>query len=151
MNITVNLSSLAETKPHEYLLRFAFGGLITALVGVITTMFGPVIGGLFLAFPSIFPATVTLVERHEARKKEQHGMTGLKLARCAAAADAAGAAIGSVGLSIFGLIVWLYVDNHNAWPVLGIATVAWFLCATTLWFVRRRFRVSKVRGARQKA
>ena len=94
MNITVSLAGLSETKPHEYLLRFVFGGLVTALVGVITTAFGPVIGGLFLAFPSIFPATVSLVERHEARKKEEHGMTGLRLARCAAAADAAGAAMG---------------------------------------------------------
>ena len=143
MNITVNLTGLAETKPHEYVLRFVFGGLVTALVGIITTKFGPVIGGLFLAFPSIFPATVTLVERHEARKKEQHGMIGARLARCAAAADAAGAAIGSFGLSIFGLIVWLYAVDHNAWLVLGAATAAWFLFATTLWFVRRRLRLGR--------
>src|SRR6185436_15150759 len=85
MKITVSLASLAENKPHEYVLRFVFGGLITALVGMITPAFGPVIGGLFLAFPSIFPASVTLVERHEAKKKEEHGLTGLQLARCAAA------------------------------------------------------------------
>ena len=143
MSITVNFASLTETKPHEYLLRFAFGGLVTAVVGVITSAFGPVIGGLFLAFPSIFPATVTLVERHEARKKEQHGMAGAQQARCAAAADAAGAAIGSFGLSAFGLIVWLYADDHNPWFVLGAATVAWFFVATTLWFLRKKVRVGK--------
>jgi hypothetical protein len=140
MKITVSLASLAETKPHEYLLRFVLGGLITAVVGLVTTALGPVIGGLFLAFPSIFPATVTLVERHEARKKEEHGVAGLQRARCAAAADAVGAAIGSFGLSLFGLIVWLYVNDQNAWLVLGGATAAWFLFATTLWFVHKRFR-----------
>lgn len=140
MKLTVTSAGLGEIKPHEYLIRFLFGGLITALVGVITTTFGPVIGGLFLAFPSIFPATVTLVERHEARKKEQHGTAGGRLARQAAAADAAGAAIGSFGLSIFGAIVWLYAGDHNAWLVLGAATAAWFLSATLLWLGRKKLR-----------
>jgi hypothetical protein len=140
MNVTVNFDGLRDTKPHEYVIRFVFGGLVTALVGVLTTTFGPVIGGLFLAFPSIFPATVTLVERHEARKRQQHGLAGKQLARGAAAADAAGAAIGSFGLSAFGLIVWAYADDDNAWLVLGIATAVWFVFATALWFVRKRLR-----------
>jgi hypothetical protein len=140
MKITLSLASLTQNKPHEYVLRFVFGGLITALVGMITTAFGPVIGGLFLAFPSIFPASVTLIERHEAKKKEEHGLAGLQLARCAAAADAAGAAIGSLGLSLFGLIVWLYAADHSAWLVLGAATAGWYLVATTLWFVHKKFR-----------
>ena len=38
---------------------FFFGGLITAVAGVIAQRFGPIIGGLFLAFPAIFPASAT--------------------------------------------------------------------------------------------
>jgi hypothetical protein len=32
---------------------------------------GPATGGLFLAFPAIFPANATLVKRHEQRKKKR--------------------------------------------------------------------------------
>ena len=96
MNISVSLSGLAQTKPLEFALRFVFGGIVTALAGLIATEFGPVIGGLFLAFPSIFPATATLIEKHEAKKKKQEGIQGRYLAKCAAGADAGA---GSEGLS----------------------------------------------------
>lgn len=138
MNITISFASLAENKPHEYLLRFVFGGLITAFAGWIATRFGPVVGGLFLAFPSIFPATVTLIERHEARRKEEHGMAAKQLARRAAGVDAAGTAIGSFGLAMFGLIVWQYAADYEAWIVLGGATLVWFLVASSLWVGLKR-------------
>ena len=137
MNITISFASLAENQPHEYLLRFVFGGLITALAGWIAIRFGPVVGGLFLAFPSIFPATVTLIERHEARKKAEQGIAGQQLARYAAGADAAGAAIGSFGLASFGVIVWQYAADAEAWIVLPAATLGWFLIASMLWGVRK--------------
>ena len=35
---------------------------------------GPGIGGLFLAFPAIFPASATLVEKHEKQKKNRAGI-----------------------------------------------------------------------------
>jgi len=60
MRITVNVSTLGQTKWYEYAVRFLFGGLITALAGIIAKKFGPVFGGLFLAFPAIFPARVRL-------------------------------------------------------------------------------------------
>ena len=53
-----------ETSWHEYLVRFALGGAMTVVAGLIAAGFGPVLGGLFLAFPAIFPASVTLVEKH---------------------------------------------------------------------------------------
>jgi hypothetical protein len=139
MNITIGFTSLTENRPHEYVLRFVFGGLITALAGWIATRFGPVIGGLFLAFPSIFPATVTLIERHEARKKAELGMAGEQQARCAAGADAAGAAIGSLGLAMYGLIVWQYASDYEGWIVLSAATLVWFLVACAIWVLRKKF------------
>jgi hypothetical protein len=36
-------------------------GAITAAAGLIAGLYGPTIGGLFLAFPSILPASLTLV------------------------------------------------------------------------------------------
>ena len=139
MNISVSLSGLARTKPLEFALRFVFGGIVTALAGLIATQFGPVVGGIFLAFPSIFPATATLIEKHEAKKKKQEGMHGRYLAKCAAGADAAGAAMGTVGLLAFGMLVWQLSESVAPWMVLTTATIAWFAVAMTVWMIRKKF------------
>ncbi len=133
MHIRVSLSGLAESSAYELLIRFVLGGFVAALAGVITTECGPLVGGLFLAFPTVFPAAVTLVERHETRRKQLRGRKGARLGRRAAGADAYGAAIGSVGLFVFGLIVWQYVSDYTPWIVLSLATLAWFIVSTILW------------------
>jgi hypothetical protein len=96
MNVTISTDTLRESTWNEYATRFLFGGLTTVLAGVIATTFGPVVGGLFLAFPAIFPASATLVEKHEAEKKEKHGLKGQKRGRDSAGAEAAGAVMGSM-------------------------------------------------------
>ncbi|MGF7178974.1 hypothetical protein HDF11_000454 [Tunturiibacter psychrotolerans] len=48
--IRVDLSSLRETKPHEYAMRFLFGGICTVLAGLIAKRFGPAVGGFFWHF-----------------------------------------------------------------------------------------------------
>ena len=55
MIIRIN-PSLKNTKGYEYALRFVLGGLATVFTGLIASFFGPVAGGLFLAFPAIFCA-----------------------------------------------------------------------------------------------
>src|SRR5712671_5535227 len=70
------------------------------LAGIIANKFGPSIGGLFLAFPAIFPASATLIEKYEKQKKEKEGLRGTQRGRQAASVDAAGAAMGSIGLSV---------------------------------------------------
>jgi hypothetical protein len=62
MKISLDLSALGKTKWYEYALRFAFGGSITVAAGLVAKKWGPGVGGLFLAFPAIFPASATLVE-----------------------------------------------------------------------------------------
>jgi uncharacterized protein DUF3147 len=74
MQISLDLSALGKTKWYEYALRFAFGGAITVAAGLIANKWGPGVGGLFLAFPAIFPASATLVEKHEKQEKQQHGL-----------------------------------------------------------------------------
>ena len=44
--ISVRLSSVKETKAHEYLLRFVFGGAATVLAGLVARYFGAGPGGL---------------------------------------------------------------------------------------------------------
>ena len=138
MNISVSLSGLAQTKPLEFALRFVFGGIVTALAGLIAAQFGPVVGGIFLAFPSIFPATATLIEKHEAKKKKREGMHGRYLAKCAAGADAAGAAMGTIGLLAFGMLVWQLSESIAPWMMLTTATIAWFTVAMTVWIIRKK-------------
>jgi hypothetical protein len=96
--VKIDSSTVRETRWYEYVLRFLFGGLITGGAGIIAERFGPIIGGLFLAFPAIFPASATLIEKHEIEKKEANGLSGRQRGREAAALEAIGSALGSLGL-----------------------------------------------------
>jgi hypothetical protein len=73
MTISVNVRALRRTRWYEYVIRFFFGGLATMAAGLIAQRYGPAIGGVFLAFPGILPASATLVEKHETRKKKRAG------------------------------------------------------------------------------
>src|SRR5258705_1338117 len=99
--VHLDFSVLRRTKWHEYALRFLFGGLITAAAGIIAKKLGPEIGGLFLAFPAIFPASATLIENHEKEKKARRRLNGTKRAAQAVSVAAAGASIGTIRLAPF--------------------------------------------------
>jgi len=139
MQIAVDLSALKRTTWREYGVRFVVGGSITAIAGLIAKEFGASVGGLFLAFPAIFPASATLIEKHEKEKKEENGLEGIDRGKEAASADAAGSAMGSIGLLIFAILVWQFVPSHNSWLVLVGATLAWFVVSLLLWRLRKRF------------
>src|ERR1700727_1972698 len=119
MIIKVDLSALAKTKWHEYAVRFVFGGDITVVAGVIAKIYGPVVGGLFLACPAIFPASATLIEKHERQRKERLGLNGVVRGRQAASVDGAGSAMGSLGLLVFAVITLTLIERKNIWLVLG--------------------------------
>src|SRR5437867_3463504 len=133
MNVTVDLSALGETKWYEYAVRFVFGGIVTVLAGLIAKNFGAIVGGLFLAFPAIFPASATLIEKHEKQEKEEKGLQGTQRGREAASVDAAGSAIGSIGLFVFALLVWRFLPAHSAEMVLTAATAAWLAVSVMIW------------------
>src|SRR6202162_1041920 len=101
MTIKIASSGLKETRWHEYAVRFVAGGIITVIAGLIARKWGPGIGGLFLAFPAIFPASATLIEKHERKRKQNKGLHGEERGTDAAAIDALGSARGSVGLVAF--------------------------------------------------
>jgi Protein of unknown function (DUF3147) len=119
-------------------VRFVVGGLITAAAGIIAKDFGPVIGGLFLAFPAIFPAGATLIEKHETEKREKEGLQGTQRATEAVSADAAGAVMGSIGLFVFALLVWRFIPSQKPWLVLTFATLAWLTVSVLIWLIRTR-------------
>jgi Protein of unknown function (DUF3147) len=138
MQIKVDPSVIGQTRWSEYAIRFLFGGLITAVAGIIAKDFGPGIGGLFLAFPAIFPASATLIEKHETQKKEEKGLRGTRRGREAASVDAAGSAMGSVGLLVFALIVWQFAPSYSTSIMLMGATVAWLTVSVLIWYVRKQ-------------
>ena len=136
MIVQLNLSALRETRWYEYLIRFALGGAMTVIAGLIADRFGPIVGGLFLAFPAIFPASATLIEKHVRQRKEKVGLSGARRGREAAALDAAGATLGSFGLAAFALIIWLLIERAPA-SALALATAAWLAVAVLAWILRR--------------
>jgi len=138
MQIKVDPSVIGQTRWCEYVVRFLFGGLITVVAGIIAKKYGPGIGGLFLAFPAIFPASATLIEKHEKQKKEEKGLQGTRRGREAASVDAAGSVMGSIGLSVFALLVWQFLPHQSIWTVLTGATVAWLTVSVLIWYVRKR-------------
>jgi hypothetical protein len=133
MSISIDTSSLKEIRPHEYVLRFIFGGLVTLLTGLIAQRFGPSIAGLFLAFPAIFPATATLIEKHEKQRKQQIGLDGTNRGRSAVAVDAAGTALGTLGLLLFALFLWKFLPTHSATLILTAAALIWIATAIAFW------------------
>ncbi len=140
MTIKVDPSGLKETKSHEYALRFVAGGIVTVFAGIIGRKWGPGIGGLFLAFPAIFPASATLIEKHQRQRKQKEGLHGEERGTDAAAIDALGAAMGSVGLVAFAGICWRLIPKYPAPLALGGATVAWLLVSFSIWIIRQRRR-----------
>jgi Protein of unknown function (DUF3147) len=138
MIVRLKLSALRETHWYEYSIRFGLGGIITVTAGLIASRFGPIVGGLFLAFPAIFPASATLVEKHVRKRKEQDGLAGARRGKEAAALDAAGATLGSLGLVAFGLITWTMIERLP-FLALPLAAVAWLAVAVFAWMLRRRF------------
>lgn len=121
----------------EYVLRFVFGGAITVVAGVIAGAYGPVVGGLFLAFPAILPASVTLVQKHDG----QH----------LAGVDSLGAAFGGAGLLAFGAIVWVLALHVAPGLVLAAATMAWLIVALVVWLALHRFVESDREGSEEQS
>jgi len=139
MMIRIDVAGLRRTKWHDYAIRFLFGGLVTAAAGLIAQRWGPGIGGLFLAFPAIFPASATLVEKHERQEKHRAGLQGSVRGREAAALDAAGAAVGCIGLAGFALVVWLFLVPYETWIVFGCAALLWLGSSGLCWRIQKLY------------
>jgi hypothetical protein len=139
--VKFSFSTLRDARWYEYLIRLTLGGMATVFTGVISSRFGASIGGLFLALPAIFCASATLIEKHEERHKRDAGLDGRRRGRQAAALDAAGAALGSIGLFGFGLIFSALVERHT--PTAFIAAPAgWCVISVATWWSWRHIRRS---------
>jgi hypothetical protein len=137
MMVHLKFGALREVHWHEFAIRFALGGAMTVIAGAIASRFGPAVGGLFLAFPAIFPASVTLVEKHVRQQKKEKGLRGARRGKEAAALDARGAALGGVGLIGFGGAIYALIE-HSALMALVAATALWASISVLAWLWQRR-------------
>jgi MFS family permease len=144
MRIGANFSSLKQTSLRQHLVRFVLGGAVTVAAGLIARRWGPVVGGLFLAFPAIFPAGATLIETHEVKRKREIGRDGRRRGRLAAAIDALGASFGAVGLAAFAVVLWRFLPGHSSWGALMLALASWAVVSGALWILRKLSK--RVRG-----
>ena len=112
--------SLAKTSLTQYLLRFGFGGAVALAASAVGEAWGPHVGGLFLAFPALLPAGLTLVKQHDGRS--------------AAADDARGALLGSLGLISFGITIWSAASWLAPWLVLTLALAIWASVSVGAWW-----------------
>lgn len=108
---------LREIEGRDLAIRFAFGFVIAVAVGVLTKIAGDRIAGLFLAFPAILPASLTLIGEKRGRRK--------------ALLDAAGSVFGAVGLIAFAVVSWLLLGRVPAVAAQLGALVAWGAVALT--------------------
>lgn len=115
----VSPGKLRRIAAWEYVLRFAAGGAITAITGLIAKRWGPAVGGLFLAFPAILPASLTLVKQHDGRPR--------------ALEDARGSRVGTIALAGFAACATVTAARWPPVVFLPVATAVWLIVAVLAW------------------
>ena len=121
--VGVDWSKLSKASSSELLIRFAFGGGIALVAAIAGTVLGPRFGGLFLAFPAVLPATLSLIEKKEGTTR--------------AWADASGGVLGAIGLAAFAFTA-LQLLRANPMVALALALLAWLLVSGGLYFLSRK-------------
>lgn len=106
------LKRVREVGLRELGYRFLAGAVTSIAAGLITLAFGSRVGGIFLAFPAILAASLTLIEKEEDSVEARE--------------DARGAVIGGLALALFAVIAALTLGDLNPPIALLLATVGWF-------------------------
>ena len=115
-----DFGAIAKQKPSAYLTRFAFGAGISLAAGLIGMFFGPVVGGIFLGFPAILPASLTLIEKKDGKQQ--------------AAIDSEGAILGALAMVVYSVLVVVMATKIGVVPTLALALLVWVVVAVALYF-----------------
>lgn len=111
-------------------LRFLFGAAIAIAAGLAGLRWGHRVGGVFLAFPAILPAALTLLERADGTAETD--------------VDAAGACLGAVAMLLFAITLAALAPRLGLVAVL-LAAIVWALAALGLFAVARPLGVRLVK------
>jgi hypothetical protein len=114
-----NREGLRGVRLRDLAIRFVFGFAVSVFAGLMTVVFGNRIGGLFLAFPAILPASLTLIEQTEGRRQAE--------------GNAVGAIIGAIALAAFAVTAHALFTQIPAAAVEMIALGAWIGVAVLLY------------------
>lgn len=150
MMIQAKFAALKGIRPQEWVVRFVFGGAVCVAAGLISKYYGASIGGLFLAFPAIFPAGASLVEAHQRRHQARAGFDGTNRGRTVAGVDAAGATIGCIGLAGFAVVCRVLLPRLPVAAVFALATLAWLALSILFWWLRKS-RILRTERSRHRA
>ena len=120
----LDVGKIRDVGRRALLYRFAAGALTSVAAGVVTLLFGPRVGGVFLAFPAILAASLTLIEEQEDSADARE--------------DARGAIVGGAALALFALVAALTIGHVAGALALAAAALAWLFVAllgyVLLWF-----------------
>lgn len=114
-----DLARLKNVRPRDLALRFAFGAAISLGAALIAAATGARFGGVFLAFPAILPASLTLLQDEEGTRDADR--------------NAIGAVLGGVALVVFAIVGEAGFGRIPAGAALLAALGAWLLTAVGLY------------------
>jgi hypothetical protein len=121
--VRIDPTKLRSARPWELGVRFAFGAGIALAAGLVGLHFGQRAGGVFLAFPAVLPASLTLLEKKDGRAK--------------ADIDAVGAILGSCGMLAFALVVASALRPLGPVVALGLGAAVWVAVSAGLFLAVR--------------
>ncbi|GHO82810.1 DUF3147 family protein [Dictyobacter formicarum] len=127
----LDLSQLKQIKIKDYILRFFFGGAISVIAALIALLTNGRIGGIFMAFPAILLASLTIINREDGKHKAEE--------------DAKGAIIGALAFVITAIVLSLTLQVLPGMLALFLALVIWLLCAFGLYALSYRSGWLRVR------
>jgi uncharacterized membrane protein (GlpM family) len=118
-SIGTQVAKVGDLRIRDLIVRFIFGAITSAVAGSLSILFSPIVGGVFLAFPAILAASLTLIAEEEDMEESRE--------------DARGAAVGAVALGAFagiGVLTFTMIG----WPLaLVAASAGWALVALGLY------------------
>ena len=120
---TIDIAKVRKISLRDYVVRFCFGAAVSLIAGVIGLVGGYRLSGLFLAFPAILPATLTLLEKREGTAQ--------------ALSDIRGATLGAAGMIAFAITAVILLRRAPG-IALPAALVAWILASLGLYLLVRR-------------
>lgn len=120
-SIGAQVEKVREVRGPDMVVRFLFGAVTSAVAGSLAILFSPIVGGVFLAFPAILAASLTLIAEEEDVEESRE--------------DSRGAVVGAVGMGAFAAI-GVAAFTQITWPfALAAAFGGWIVVAFGLYSV----------------
>jgi hypothetical protein len=113
----INARAILHVSWKAMVMRFVFGGTISVISAFTAVAVSPLAGGILLAFPTILPAAVTLLEKREGKD--------------ASLSDLSGAVFGACGMLAFALVLIPLSTSVPGAVALTVAAVVWLIVSVS--------------------